>query len=142
MKIEQGGGMKIRDAAGKFKKVKPPKFFSGQFVRTNGTHFSQKELTQVLEPTWTETRGWVYIEAFCHIEDGKIIVSGGRGMWNDEDLYKSLTNSKLKLLAELYHREKEISEIEHRKNILAEEVEKISFTILLLAKQEAKWLTN
>ncbi|KKL65139.1 hypothetical protein LCGC14_2158020, partial [marine sediment metagenome] len=56
----------IRLKNGRFKKVPLPKFKHEQIVQTSLKHYSQKDFTMVLEPTFTENRGWVYGEQYIH----------------------------------------------------------------------------
>ena len=78
----------IRLKNGKFKRVTLPEFKHKQIVRTSPKHFSQTDFTMVLEPSWTEKRGWVYGERYIDRDS----TSGGSGYWQEEDKYEFLEN--------------------------------------------------
>ena len=80
---------------GEIKKVDPPLFSDSEVVTTSPKHFSQKPLTRLLSPSYVDGKGWIYVENYID-ENGN---SGGCGMWFNEDLYRKLDTTDLKLKA-------------------------------------------
>jgi hypothetical protein len=101
--------------------IPKPKFIYGQFVQTSNKHYSQKSFTRLLDQSYTDTRGWVYVENYVD-RDGR---GGGCGMWNDEFQYSPLTDpldiliaEKLTALSEVTDLKVKIKDLEHKINML------------------------
>lgn len=86
----------------------------------------------LLEPTWNEKRGWIYGEQYCGIKNGKIITRGGTGWWNEECMFQPLTDPKLKLMAELYYKEKTAKDLSAMIKTLEVKIEKINYALSLI----------
>ena len=106
----KNGTVCIRNKEGKFLSVPSPPFRDEQIVKTAPKHYSQKSFTMVLEPTWSETRGWIYGEQYINRRN---LNSGGTGWWSNADLYEPLDNPTDILLAEIRQLEERRKDQEH-----------------------------
>jgi len=112
--------------------IPKPKFVHGQFVKPSSKHYSQKDFTRVISPSYTDNRGWVYGESYCDIYGNP----GGTGYWIEEDLFEPLTDPILLLYAE---RLKHIEVIKNHETIVAQRrdfLNKIYFSLDIIAP---KW---
>lgn len=130
---EQENGYLVYSKTAKSEKWIPkPKFTHGQYVKTSPKHYSQKDFTRLISPSYTENRGWVYGEYYCDIYGNP----GGTGHWIEEDLFEPLTDPILLLYAE---RLKHIETIKNHETILNQRREflnKIYFSLDIVAP---KW---
>jgi len=115
---------------GQMKAVVKPKFSHEQFVKTTSKHYSQKTFTQVCDPSWTDSRGWVYVENYVS-RNGN---GGGSGYWIDEDLFEGLTDAKDILIAEKLTREKKLHLVKVQTKRLEIELTRIDFSLSFLKK--------
>ena len=126
----------VRLKNGRFKKVALPKFYHRQFVRTSPKHYSQKSFTMVLQPTWTETRRWVYGERYIDRQG----IGGGTGFWSNEDLYEPLSNPIDILIAKKLSMQDEKKEHELKIKTINKEIEHIDYALKL--QPESRGLEN
>lgn len=106
--------------------VAMPKFKHNEVVKTSERHYSQKDYTRVIQPTYTDERGWIYGESFINIDTG---TSGGMGFWNDEYMYEKFTNLEMKIKAKLFELKDEISVLKNEINNKQREVEKLEYAL-------------
>ena len=130
----KGKGMTPRTKKGRFTKAPKPKFSVGQIVTTSPKHYSQHDVIMMNMVSWTESRGWVYGQSYCHVEKGKIIKQGGSCFWSNEDLFLEITDPATMLMAEVYYREKELHEMSLRKKRLENELLSLNFTLGIVRK--------
>lgn len=112
--------------------IPKPKFAHGQFVKTSGKHYSKKDFTRVISPSYTDNRGWVYGESYCDIYGNP----GGAGYWIEEANFEPLNDPLLLLYAE---RLKHIETIKNHQNIVRQREEflnKIQFSLDIIVP---KW---
>lgn len=94
---EQETGILVYNRERKEEKIiSYPKFKHGEIVKTSSKHYSPKDFTQLLSPSWTDNRGWVYGENYLDIYGN----GGGSGYWIEEELFEPLSDPLLKLYAE------------------------------------------
>lgn len=129
------GTVCIRDEKGKFLSVPSPPFYNEQIVKTSPKHYSQNSFTMVLEPTWTETRGWVYGERYIN---RKNLQSGGTGWWNNADLYEPLDNPTDILIAERHQLERRKQEQERSIKQINIKLAHIKFALKTIGYVEEK----
>lgn len=110
---------------GELLKINPPKFRNREVVSTTNKHYSQKELTRVLNPQYTENRGWVYVENYLD-KNGR---SGGCGMWIEEDLFQKPETLELRLKARKIEISEEISQLELNVKNRKTELSNIEFAL-------------
>jgi hypothetical protein len=114
------------------------KFYDGEYVITSSTHFSPKDFTQVIDPTWTENRGWVYTEHYVD-RNG---TGGGGGSAFEESLYKKMTDPKDILIA------KKLSLLENQQKFkcsisrIDNELEKVNFALNLIEQSQQEGALN
>ena len=107
------------------KNVNPPFFYDGEIVRTSSKHFSQKKLTRVLSPSYTDNRGWVYTENYIN-ERG---VSGGYGSWFEEELFEKIEDLETKLLAKKIELNTKIQHLNNDVKIMNKKKKKIEYAL-------------
>lgn len=129
----KSGNICIRDDKGKFRSVSSPPFQHEQIVKTSPKHYSQSSFTMVLEPTWTETRGWVYGERYISRNN---LNSGGSGFWNNADFYELLDNPTDILLAEEYQLKKRKQEQERSIKQINMKLSHITFALKTIGYEE------
>lgn len=115
----------IRNEKGEIEKIPKNKFYHGQIVKTTDKHFSQKTFTSVVEPNYTEQRGWIYGEGYLSRNDGR----GGFGYWNEEDLFEEITSPGDILYAERIYLMNEIRECKNNLKNAEDKLEKIEFAL-------------
>jgi len=113
---------------GQMKAVAKPRFAHEQFVKTTPKHYSQKSFTQVIEPTWNDTRGWIYGEHYVN-RNGE---GGGSGWYQNENQFEELTDAKDILIAEKLTRERKLSLVKTQVKQLEIELTKIDFSLSFL----------
>lgn len=123
--IEEDGEMITRNKKGKFMSIPDPVFSDGEIVTTSDKHYSPKALTILTKPTYSENRGWVYIENYVDLQHNR----GGAGMWNNEDLYKKIADPVLKLYAERIKLKTEIKDCELGLKIKRKSLEDIEYAL-------------
>jgi hypothetical protein len=131
--------MQIRDDRGRFMDKLKARFFDGQIVTTTPKHYSQNETIMVVKPTFSNIRGWIYGNNFCHYDrkEKKIIVQGGSSFWNEEELFTKITDPEIKLAVEIFYREQEIKELLKRIDALNEELTRLKYTQEILIERNA-----
>ena len=125
------GSVCIRLDNGRMKSVPSAKFRHEQIVRTSEKHYSQKDFTMVLKPTWSEVRGWIYGERYIS-RDGS---NGGCGWWNNEELYEPLSNPADILIAKKLALEAEIKGLEGSVKCRTKQLEKIRYALSVISGQ-------
>lgn len=107
------------------KNVKSPLFNDGEIVSTSSKHFSQKGLTRLLSPSYTDNRGWVYTENYIN-ENG---IPGGCGAWFEEELFKKIEDLGTRLLAKRIELNIEIQRLNNDIKIMNSELSKIEYAL-------------
>ena len=114
-----------RDGKGRLTKITKNKFNDGEVVQLSENHYSGRGITIVKTPTYTKERGWIYGENFIDLQGG----GGGSCFWNNEELFKKIDNSILKLYAERIRLKRTIEEHKRQLKIDSEQLEKIEYSL-------------
>ncbi len=122
-----------RDASGRFTSSPEAKFRVGEvvsYLRGIGG------IVEITDRTHAENRGWVYGISYAHIENGKVVVSGGGSFWWEETDLANLQDSQMKLMAEVHYRAVEKKRIERRLQIVNEELRNLEFALSAIAPEQ------
>jgi hypothetical protein len=130
----KNGNVCIRNKHGRIESVPAPPFRHEQIVRTSSKHYSQKSFTMVLQPTWNETRGWIYGERYIS-PDG---TEGGTGWWNNAELYEYLTDSHNILLAERLQLERKKKRMLSEIKQIETQLNHLNYSLSLLPEEKAR----
>ena len=128
----KNGNVCIRGKDGRFFSVKPPAFKHCQIVTTSTKHYSKNSFTMVLEPTWSEVRGWIYGQRFIERDN---ISGGGEGWWNEEDRFEPLSDPNDILLAEKLQLEKRKEEAADEIKYIDKKLTHLKYALSLLEKE-------
>ena len=107
------------------KKVTPPLFSDGEVVSTSSKHFSQKKITRLLSPVYTENRGWAYVENYIN-EKGE---GGGYGSSFEESLFKKIDDLETRLLAKKVELNIEIKQLNGDLRVINNELSKVEYAL-------------
>lgn len=122
---KKDGFVYFRKDNGRFLKVKKNRFEHGEIVSTSDKHYSKEGITVVLEPKYTEKRGWVYREQYIDLQGS----GGGTGWWNNEDLYTKISSPIVKIFAKRINLKREINALENELKNRKIDLEKIDFSL-------------
>ena len=128
----KSGNVCIRDKEGRFRSVKSPAFKHRQIVTTSAKHYSKEAFTMVLEPTWSEVRGWIYGQSFIRRDN---ISGGGQSWWNEEDRFEPLSDPNDILLAEKLQLEKRKQEAVDEIKYIDKKLTHLKYALSLLEKE-------
>ena len=127
---QENGFLYFRNNKGQINKHPKPKFKDNEIVTTTEKHYSIKNITRLKKPSFTENRGWVYIENFINIQGS----GGGSGMWNKQDDYKKITDPKFLMIAKRIELKESILKAKNRIKTLESNLDKLEFTMDLVIK--------
>jgi hypothetical protein len=134
MKIKDGkflykenGKVYFRDSKGKIRCIPENKFSNGQIVKTSDKHYSKKTFTEVINPNYVESRGWIYGEQYIDRQDS----GGGISFWNNEDLYENITDPIDVLFSERLILKRKIKTLKSELSQCESSLEKIEFTFAI-----------
>ena len=122
---EAEGNIIARNEKGQLTKIPKNKFNDGEIVTTSKRHFSEKALGILTKPTYTENRGWVYIENYIDLQGS----GGGCGSWFEEELYEKIDDPILKLFAERIRLRKHMETLKCQLKNDSEQLEKIRYSL-------------
>ena len=125
-KTDDGNAIVQNKDTQELKIVEMPKFKHNEVVKTSARHYSQKDYTRVLQPSYTDERGWIYGESFINIDTN---TGGGMSFWNDEYMYEKFTDLEMKIKAKLFELKSEISVLKNEINAKQREVEKLEYAL-------------
>ena len=120
----------FRNKKGQIDKHPKPKFKDNEIVTTTGKHYSIKNITRLKNPSFTENRGWVYVENFINIQG----YGGGSGMWNNQDMYEKITDPKFLMIAKRIELKESILNEKNKLKSLESDLIKLEFTMDLVVE--------
>lgn len=122
---EKDDKLYYRDALGKIKKVPKNKFSEGEIVRTKSNHCSPNRFTRIIQPNYTEERGWIYGENYINLQG----MGGGSGFYTNEDNFTKLSRPEDLLFAKRIYLKENINKLNIELKSNESELEKITYAL-------------
>ncbi len=122
---EENGFYYIRSEKGTIEKIVKNRFKHNEIVKTTNTHYSEKTFTRVIDPSYVESRGWIYGESYIS-RNGRC---GGTGFWNNEDHYTNITDPGDILYAERFMLKEELLSLKAELKNKEERYSKVQFAL-------------
>lgn len=120
-------GLMCRNGKGEFCNIPFPRFANKQIVKTTSDYFSPKSFTRLIDPTYTENRGWIYGENYIDREG----MQGGCGYSFEEKWFTELEDVRDILIARRLSIKEEMSWLNSRLKTLSDELSKAEYAIQL-----------
>ena len=118
-----GDSLIIRNNKGKMQKIPKNKFEKGEIVMKGDKHYSKDGIVRLLDPTWTDTRGWIYGENYIDLHGS----GGGCRYSTNEDCLKKIDIPAVRLYAKRINLNTEIANLEKLLKDKKIELEKVEY---------------
>lgn len=132
---EESSNLYYRNDKGQISKCPKNKFFDGEIVRTNESHYSPNDFVMVIEPYYDlNNETWRYGKRFISLQ-GR---SGGSSFSTNEDEFVKLSRTDDILMAERIYLKEEIAKAENHLSVMKENLSKIEYSCSVSVKDYSK----
>lgn len=122
---KQDGKYYFRNDKGQITAIPVNKFEHNEVVKGSKKHYSKKTFVMLIEPVYTETRGWVYGTQFIDRQGG----GSGCSFAYEEDNFEKLDNARDILYANRYYAKATINKLKKELEQKQVELEKIEYCL-------------
>lgn len=115
----------FRNDKGQISAIPVNKFEHNEIVRTSKKHYYEATFVMLIEPTYTEERGWVYGTKFINRQG----VGSGCSFAHEEDNFEKLDNARDILYANRYYAKATINKLKKELEQKQIELDKIEYCL-------------
>lgn len=122
---QQDSKFYFRNEKGQINTIPINKFSHNEIVKGSSKHYSKTTFVMLTEPTYTETRGWVYGIHFINRQGG----GSGASFAYEENNFEKLDNTRDILYANRYYAKATINKLKKELLQKESELEKIEYCL-------------